>query len=1004
MSLFCHTSSSSVVGSSVDSCSFEGCGGESVTEHDASRTASRACIAFVSMADTSEWPSARVRSTFLEFFASRGHEVVSSSPCVPHDDPTLLFANAGMNQFKPIFLGQVDPKSPLAKLKRAADTQKCIRAGGKHNDLEDVGKDNYHHTFFEMLGNWSFGDYFKAEAIGFSWELLVKVYKLPEDRLYATYFGGDEALGLPPDTEAKEIWERFLPPDRVLPFGCKDNFWEMGEQGPCGPCSEIHFDRIGGRNIADLVNADDPTCIEIWNIVFIQFNREADGSLKLLPEKHVDTGMGFERITSVLQGKLSNYDTDIFLPFFDAIQKVTGADPYTGKFGKEDVGSKDMAYRVIADHIRTLTFAIADGSRPGNEGREYVLRRVLRRAVRFGNQNLNAELGFFSKLVDAVADNMGDTFPELIPAKENVKEIIAEEEKSFGRTLGKGIERFKKMANALLEEGKSELSGDDAFLLWDTYGFPVDLTELMAEESDMSVDIAGFEVAMERAREIARASRKGTAGGLKVEAEATSHLQKAGVDPTLDELKYTYSPQTGAKVEAIYCHSGFVKSTDDAEGDVVGILLDKTTFYAEQGGQIGDTGVILAESGVFDVQDCQVAAGYVLHLGKQTSGSLSVGDCVKVTVDYERRGNIVPNHTCTHLLNYALLKVLGTHVEQKGSIVRDDLLRFDFSNNGPVEAEKLASVEKIVQDQIKSSLPVYKSVVPLEAARKVSGLRAVFGEVYPDPVRVVSVGKSVDDLLADPENRENFDYSIEFCGGVHLDNTEEATAFVIISEEGIAKGTRRIVAMTGKAALQALETGKALKEQLSALQAGNPAEPESELKEFPAALDRAIISAVTKAELRAGLAALQRKALEIQKAAAVALKQKVVEEMLGIAAKASQAGKSHCVAHLDARIDTKAVSEAANASSKANPELSLLILSKDDGIGKVLCYAVCTKQAIEAGLKAGDWVKATLAAVDGKGGGKPAQAQGQGTNVAGFPKAFQVAEEFASAKMQSDIG
>lgn len=925
--------------------------------------------------------------------------MVSSSPCVPHDDPTLLFANAGMNQFKPIFLGQVDPKSPLAKLKRAADTQKCIRAGGKHNDLEDVGKDNYHHTFFEMLGNWSFGDYFKVEAIEFSWELLVHVYKLPEDRLYATYFGGDEALGLPPDTEAKDIWERFLPPSRVLPFGCKDNFWEMGEQGPCGPCSEIHFDRIGGRNIAELVNADDPTCIEVWNIVFIQFNREADGGLKPLPEKHVDTGMGFERITSVLQGKLSNYDTDIFLPFFDAIQKVTGAEPYTGRFGKEDVGCKDMAYRVIADHIRTLTFAIADGSRPGNEGREYVLRRVLRRAVRFGNQNLNAELGFFSKLVDAVVENMGSTFPELVSAKAHVKQVIADEEKSFGRTLGKGIDRFKKMANALLDDGKSELSGDDAFLLWDTYGFPVDLTELMAEENDMSVDIAGFEIAMERAREIARASRKGSAGGLKLEAEATSHLQKAGIEPTLDEFKYTYSPQMSAKVEAIFCQGGFVQNTDDADAGTIGILLDRTTFYAEQGGQIGDTGVILSDSGAFNVEDCQVAAGFVLHLGKPASGSLAVGDSVKVTVDYERRRKIVPNHTCTHILNYALLKVLGSHVEQKGSIVRDDLLRFDFSNNGPVESGKLATVEKIVQEQIKSSLPVYKSVVSLEAARKVSGLRAVFGEVYPDPVRVVSVGKSVDALLADPENQENLDYSIEFCGGVHLENTEEATAFVIISEEGIAKGTRRIVALTGKAALQALENGTTLQEQLAALQGRNPSELEPDLKEFPSVLDRAIISAATKAELRATLVTLQRKVLEAQKAAATALKQRVVEETLSIASKASEAGKSYCVATLDAGIDTKAVSEAASASLKVQPSLSLLLLSKDDAIGKVLCYAVCAKGAIEAGLKAGEWVNATLVAVDGKGGGKPAQAQGQGTNVAGFSEAFRLAEEFASAKI-----
>lgn len=951
------------------------------------------------MAEGIEWTSEKVRSTFLEYFASQGHQVVNSSPCVPHDDPTLLFANAGMNQFKPIFLGQVDPKSPLAKLKRAADTQKCIRAGGKHNDLEDVGKDNYHHTFFEMLGNWSFGDYFKEEAIAYAWKLLVDVYKLPKDRLYVTYFGGDDSLGLAPDLEAKAIWERFLPADRVLSFGCKENFWEMGEQGPCGPCSEIHFDRVGGRNVAELVNADDPMCIEIWNIVFIQFNREADGSLKVLPEKHVDTGMGFERITSVLQGKLSNYDTDIFLPLFDAIQKVTGAEPYTGKFGKEDIGCKDMAYRVIADHIRTLTFAIADGSRPGNEGREYVLRRVLRRAVRYGNQNLNAELGFFSKLVNAVVENMGPFFPELMTSKESVERIIAEEERSFGKTLGKGIERFKKMAQAVKERGQVELSGDEAFLLWDTYGFPLDLTELMADENDILVDKHGFELAMEHAREIARASRKGACDGLRFEAEATSHLQKVGVAPTLDEFKHSFSPNFPGVVKAIYCQKGFVDSTDESGDDIAGIVLDRTTFYAEQGGQIGDTGAIKTSTGLFIVEDCQVAAGYVLHLGKMSSGRIANGESVEMSVDYDRRGKIVPNHTCTHLLNYALLKVLGDHVEQKGSIVRDDVLRFDFSNNGPVDAEKLALVEKIVQEQIQAALPVYKSVVPLDAAKKISGLRAVFGEVYPDPVRVVSVGKSVEALLASPEDKENSCYSIEFCGGTHLDNTEEAVAFALVSEEGIAKGTRRIVALTGHAAVEALHYGNELKEKLSIMEGKEPVDIEGELKEIPGILDRAIISAATKADLRSSLLGLQKKVLDMQKAAAAALKSRVVEQALSLVSQADKAGQLYCVAVVDAGVDTKAVSEAANASTKAFPQMSLLLLSKDDQVGKVLCYAVCSGDAVAKGLKAGDWVRTVLAAVNGKGGGKPVQAQGQGTDVAGFSEALRLANEFVSSKL-----
>lgn len=700
------------------------------------------------------WSVDRVRSTFVDFFRLRGgHTFVPSSPVVPLNDPTLLFTNAGMNQFKPIFLGQADPNSEMGKWKCAANSQKCIRAGGKHNDLDDVGKDNYHHTMFEMLGNWSFGDYFKKEAISWAWELLTGVYKLDPARLYATYFQGDASQGLPADDEARDIWLQFLPTERVLPYGNKENFWEMGDQGPCGPCTEIHYDRIGGgRDAAALVNADDPNVLEIWNLVFIQFNREADGSLRPLPAKHVDTGMGLERITSVLQGKMSNYATDVFTPIFDDIRRITGAAPYTDKVGPEDTDGKDMAYRVVADHIRTLSFAIADGARPGNDGRDYVLRRILRRAVRYGREKLGGQLGFFSQMVDGFVKHMGGAYPELVKAQATIYEVIKEEEASFSRTLSKGIELFKKFA-----EGAQGglIGGQDAFVLWDTYGFPVDLTQLMAEERGLRVDMEGFRKAMEGARELARAARKaGGADALKFEAEATAGLKSMEVPLTNDKPKYA-EQDIETVVCAILTESGYVQEA--APGATVGVVVRDTSFYAEQGGQVSDVGRMIAtNNATLDVEDVVIAAGYVLHKGPLSGGPLKVGDTVRCSVDYPRRRRVAPNHTMTHVLNYALREVLGEHIDQKGSIVRPENLRFDFSHGKPVEAAELARIEDIVRTQVAQKLPVSAKEVPLAQAKEILGLRAVFGEVYPDPVRVVSVGRSVDDLLADPKGAVRF--------------------------------------------------------------------------------------------------------------------------------------------------------------------------------------------------------------------------------------------------------
>lgn len=775
---------------------------------------------------TEQWTVTKVRSTFINYFVEkRGHKFWPSSPVVPVNDPTLLFANAGMNQFKPLFLGTCDPSLEMYSLKAAVNSQKCIRAGGKHNDLDDVGKDVYHHTFFEMLGNWSFGNYFKEEAITWAWECLTVVFGIDPNRLYATYFGGDETQGLAPDLEAREIWLRFLPPSRVLACGCKENFWEMGATGPCGPCTEIHYDRIGGRDAAAFVNADRPDVIEIWNNVFIQFNREADGSLKELPNKHVDTGMGLERLTSVLQDKSSNYDTDIFTPLFDAIHSVANVRRYQGLVGSDDVELIDTAYRVVADHIRTLTFAITDGAVPSNDGRGYVLRRILRRAVRYGQEILGGSEGFFTKLVPVVVSNFGNAFPELKARMEFVRNIISDEERSFNRTLDQGVKYFKKVIQNLEASNNKVFPGNEAHKLFSAMGFPLDLTELMAAERGLSVDKDGFNQLMDHDRklsELAEAARKGgSSKDLTLEAEQTSWLSNQNISTTDSSDKYIWHISPSAKVEAIFVGrggqgAGFVDSGSSEDGDI-GIIVDKTSFYYESGGQIYDSGFIRGNSLEFIVKNVQTYAGYVVHVGQILSGKISVNEEVSLHVDYERRSLIAPNHTMTHVLNYALRSVLINEenaeklqgqCEQKGSLVDAEKLRFDFSWSGSLSKDQIALVEKIVNDNIRKENIVSSKVVPLAVAKEIYGLRQVFGEKYPDPVRVLSVGQDVDTLINDPNNESWKNISVEFCGGTHLTNTKEAEEFVIIEESGIAKGIRRIVGLTKDSAKNA--RGKAL--------------------------------------------------------------------------------------------------------------------------------------------------------------------------------------------------
>ncbi|GAB5031596.1 alanine-trna ligase [Nannochloropsis oceanica] len=967
------------------------------------------------------WPARRVRQIFIDYFVQkRGHTYWSSSPVVPHDDPTLLFTNAGMNQFKPLFLGTADPKMPLSKLNRAVNSQKCIRAGGKHNDLEDVGKDTYHHTFFEMLGNWSFGSYFKEDAITWAWECLIDEFGLDPTRLYATYFGGDDKQGLKPDEEAKQLWLKFLPANRVLPFGCKDNFWEMGETGPCGPCSEIHYDRLSGREVPELVNMDSPDLIEIWNIVFIQYNREEGGELRELPNKHVDTGMGFERLTSIMQNRPSNYDTDIFLPLFDAIQELTGAAPYAGKLGKEDKESKDMAYRVVADHIRTLTFAISDGAVPSNDGRGYVLRRVLRRAVRYGQKVLGAPPGFFSKLVHVVVNQMKEVFPDLEEKEKRVMEVLAEEERAFNRTLDQGEKHFKKVAEELLlsasgsgNVGKVKFPAKEAHHLYSTMGFPIDLTELMAEEKGLTVDRAGFETLLaedKRLSAMAAAAKKALGGKeLVLEAEQTAWLQSRGVEMTDSSLKYVWHHEPSAKVLALYKGKG---STQDgvgfvdevtAEDGIVAVILNTTSFYAEQGGQIYDTGVLTNLDGTdtLRVDSVQSYGGYVLHIGPLESGALRVGDTATCMVDYVRRANIAPNHTMTHVLNHALRRVLMKGVsdgsglcDQKGSAVDEEKLRFDFAWNKALSTAELAEVETIVRERIKEELPVHSYIAPLEKALNIKALRQVFGERYPDPVRVLSVGQEVPPMLEDPANPAWEDKSVEFCGGTHLSNTRDAERFALIEETGIAKGIRRITAVTKDGA----KAAEALAEEFAGLLAVAEGKPEdaleAEVKMLSMRLGPLSISAVEKERFRTGLEALVVRVKKYKKEKMAKNREKALGRVVEVATAAAAEGKGVVIERVDFGTDGKISKECLDKAAQVHPTGCFLLVSADEDTGKFGVYSSVPVK--EASFDPVAWVAAAIeGAGGGRSGGKAPRGQGTGVGLENVEAALMAAKRFA---------
>lgn len=968
-----------------------------------------------------------VRQAFINFFQDKyDHLFVRSSSVIPLEDPTLLFANAGMNQFKPIFLGTVDPNSDMAKWKRAVNTQKCIRAGGKHNDLDDVGKDVYHHTFFEMLGNWSFGDFFKKEICSWAFELLTQVYGLKKERIYVTYFGGNKSAGLDPDEECRQIWvDVGIDPSRILPFDMKDNFWEMGETGPCGPCSEIHYDRIGGRDASALVNMDDPNVIEIWNLVFIQFNRENDGSLKQLPSKHVDTGMGFERLVSVIQDKTSNYDTDVFAPLFKAIQEKTGARDYTGKVGNDDSDGIDMAYRVVADHARTLSIALSDGGRPDNVGRGYVLRRILRRAIRF-IEKLGGKPGALSTLVPVVVDLLGDIFPELNKDPSLVMDIINDEEVQFLKTLSRGKRLLERTIEKL--NNTKVLPGEIAWKLYDTYGFPFDLTQLMAEENGLSVDMEGFEQAKVAAQLISQAKTSQLNTTVDLDVHAISELKDQKVPLTNDSAKYNYRALSDKKdsvysfdscqgnVLAIRKNKSFVDQINDS--DVVGLIMDRTNFYAEAGGQEFDTGFMIKDDSKVDVEfqvlQVKIYGGYIMHIGylhhNPTEGdlnpSINVGDMLRLEINQERRKLIMNNHTGTHVLNFALRAVLN-ETDQKGSLVAADKLRFDFTNKAAMTVAQVKQAEQIARDLINKNELVYAKDSPLSLAKAVKGLRAVFDETYPDPVRIVSIGVPIEELLDDPNSPAGVNTSVEFCGGTHLQRSGHIGDFVITSEEAIAKGIRRIICVTGPEATRSISKLAELERLAAELQIvinANRSQFSQLHKEFVKKIvdlqqqvSASDISYWKKDELRTTLNGLKKLIDDHERSIKAAQANEVVNVAKQIAT--DQHGSPYIVSVLNAGSNAKALDSALKAVKTITPNTAAMFFSVDDETQKIICLSSVPKEIAEKGLKANEWVNNITTLINGKGGGKLDSAQATGTNIGSLDEAVKLSSEFAQLKL-----
>lgn len=871
-----------------------------------------------------------VRKQFLDFFASKGHLIVPSAPIVLKDDPTLMFNNSGMAQFKEYFLGNATPKS-----NRIADTQKCLRVSGKHNDLEDVGFDTYHHTMFEMLGNWSFGDYFKKEAINWAWELLTEVYKIPKENLYVSVFEGNEEENVPFDQEAWDIWKELIDEDRIILGNKKDNFWEMGDQGPCGPCSEIHVDlrseeeklQVSGKS---LVNNDHPQVVEIWNNVFMEFNRKADGSLEKLPAKHVDTGMGFERLCMALQGKTSNYDTDVFTPLIEKVEQITGL-KYTSNEVlniSEEQNKTNIAIRVVVDHVRAVAFAIADGQLPSNTGAGYVIRRILRRAIRYGFTFLNTKEPFINQLVGVLANQMGEFFPEIKSQQQLVTNVIREEEASFLRTLDQGLQLLE---NVVSETKGSTVSGVKAFELYDTFGFPIDLTALILREKGFELDEAGFNTAMQEQKARSRAASEVSTEDWSVLIPGNVETF-VGYDQTESDVKITRIRKVDSKKDGILYQ----------------IVLDNTPFYPEGGGQVGDKGTLVSANETIEIIDTKKENNLILHFAKKLPENVNAGFVAKVNQDLRSLSS--RNHSATHLMHQALRSILGTHVEQKGSLVNPNYLRFDFSHFAKMTEAELQQVEDFVNARIQEQLPlIERRNIPIQQALE-EGAMALFGEKYGDNVRAIKFGESM-----------------ELCGGIHVKNTSEIWHFKIVSEGAVAAGIRRIEAITSDAVK------------------AHFASYENTLNEVKTALKN-------PQDILKAVHSMQEENAKLAKQIEALVKDKVKNLKAGLITEIQEInGVQFLAKQVD--LNPEGAKDLAYELGNLGNNLFLVLATADEEKPMLTCY-VSKELVAEKNLNAGQVVRELGKFIQGGGGGQPFFATAGGKNVAGIQQALEKAIDF----------